>query len=57
MDTVGGYRAADRANRPSAPEMPSNIAHRTWNRMTALLAPKESFKIAPGQNRAHGSTA
>ena len=38
MDTVGGCRATDRANRPRTPEMPSNITHPTRNRMTALLA-------------------
>src|ERR1019366_2049653 len=39
MDTVGGRRATDRANRPGAPEMPSNIMRPTRNRMTPLLAP------------------
>jgi len=37
MDTVSGCRATDRASRPGAPEMPPNIALRTWNRMIALL--------------------
>jgi hypothetical protein len=38
MDTVGGARAKDRANRPGASEMPPNITLRTRVRITALLA-------------------
>jgi hypothetical protein len=38
MDTVGGCRATDRANRPGAPEIPPNITYPNRNQMTALLA-------------------
>lgn len=36
METIGGSREANGADRPRAPEMPPNISRQIYNRMTAL---------------------